>query len=89
MKSIKITSKESNKENVDGKSNPIMENLKSDYFLEKLYNNIPKKKKLEIIKCNKKIQNRINLSVKDYKEYSEIFTTIGIEIRLRKVNMIN
>ena len=39
-----------------------------------------KKKKLEIVKYNKKIQNRINLSVKDYKVYSETFTPIEIEI---------
>ena len=39
-----------------------------------------KKKKLEIVKYNKKIQNRINLSVNDYKEYSETFTQIKIEI---------
>ena len=39
-----------------------------------------KNKKLEIVKFNKKIQNRINLSVKDYKEYSETFTPIEIEI---------
>ena len=39
-----------------------------------------KKKSLEIVKYNKKIQNRINLSVKDYKEYSERFIPIEIEI---------
>ena len=38
------------------------------------------KKKLEIVKYNKRIQNRLNLSVKDYKEYSETFTPIEIEI---------
>ena len=38
------------------------------------------KKKLEIVKYNKKVQNRLNLGVKDYKEYSETFTTIEIEI---------
>ena len=38
------------------------------------------KKKLEIVRCNKKIQNRLNLSIKDYKEYSETFTPIEIEI---------
>ena len=36
------------------------------------------KKKLEIAKYNKRIQNKLNLSVKDYKEYSE--TLIEIEI---------
>ena len=35
--------------------------------------------KLEIVKYNKRIQNRLNLSVKDYKEYSETFTPIEIK----------
>ena len=39
-----------------------------------------KKKKLEIVKYNKRIQNRLNLNFKDYKEYSENFTPIEIEI---------
>ena len=73
-------SKENNEENEIAKPNPIMTNLKSDYFLRKLYDIISKKKKLEIIRFNKKMQNRINLSIKDYKEYSEIFTPIEIEI---------
>ena len=54
------------------KTNVDLLNLKSDYFLQKLFYNMLKKKKLEIVKYNKKIQNRINLSVKDYKEYCEI-----------------
>ena len=73
-------SKENNKENESAKPNPIIEKLKSDYFLQKLYDNMTKLKKLEIVKYNKKIQNRINLSVKNYKEYSETFTPIEIEI---------
>ena len=73
-------SKENNKENESAKPNPPFESLKSDYFLQKLYDNMPKKKKLEIVKYNKKVQNRLNLGVKDYKEYSETFTPIEIEI---------
>ena len=61
-------------------SKGVFKKIKSDYFLRKLYDNMPKKKKLEIVKYNKRIQNRINLSVKDYKEYSETFTPIEIEI---------
>ena len=38
------------------------------------------KKKLEIVKYNKKIQNRLNLCIKDYKENYEIFSPIDIEI---------
>ena len=42
--------------------------------------NIPLKKRLIIVKINKKIQNRLNLSTKNYKVYSETFTSIEIEI---------
>ena len=80
MKSSSNTSKENSKENESAKPNPILEKLKSDYFLQKLYDNMTKKKKLEIVKYYKKIQNRINLRVKNYKEYSEAFTPIEIEI---------
>ena len=79
MSSINVT-KENNKENESAKQNPITEKIKSDYFLQKLYDNMQKKKKLAIVKYNKKIQNRINLSVKDYKEYSETYSSIEIEI---------
>ena len=78
MGSSNNTSKENNEKNESAKPNPIIDNIKSVYFLEKLYDNIQKKKKLEIAKYNKRIQNKLNLSVKDYKEYSE--TLIEIEI---------
>ena len=68
------------KENESAKPNIPFESLQSDYFLQKLFDNMTKKKKLEIVKYNKRIQNRINLSVKNYKEYSETFTPIEIEI---------
>jgi surface protein len=73
-------SKESNKENKSTKQNPIIENLKSDYFLQKLYDNMTKEKKLEIVRYNKRMQYRLNLNIKDYKEYSETFTPIVIEL---------
>ena len=80
MKSSINVSKENSKDNESAKPNPILESLKSDFFLEKLYDIMPKKKKLEIVKYNKKVQNRLDLGVKDYKEYSETFTPIEIEI---------
>ena len=72
-----------NAQNTDlkiGQSNSILQNIKSNYFLERLYDNILKKKSLDIVKYNKRMQNRINLSIKDYKEYSEKFSSIEIEI---------
>ena len=72
MKSSINVSKENNKENESAKPNPIIENIKSRYILSKIYDNMIKKKKLQIVKYNKRIQNRLNLDVKEYKEYSEI-----------------
>ena len=65
-------SKENNKENESAKPNPIIDNIKSRYILSKIIDNMTKKKKFEIVKYNKKIQNRLNLDANDYKEYCEI-----------------
>ena len=54
--------------------------IKSDYFLERLFGNMHKRIKLEIIKYNKNIQKRLKININDYKEYSEIYTSIEIEI---------
>ena len=80
MKSSSNTSKENSKDNESAKPNPILENIKSRYILSKIYNNMTKKKKLEIVKYNKKVQNRLDLGIKDYKEYSETYSSIEIEI---------
>ena len=68
------------KEKIESKN--ILKKLKSDYFLQKLFNNLLKRKSLDIIKYNKNIKNRINISIKDYKEYAEIYSPIEIEIKL-------
>ena len=62
-------------------SKDIFKNLKNDYFLQKLFHILLKKKSLDIIKYNKKIKERINISIKDYKEYSEMYSSIEIEIK--------
>ena len=72
MKSSINVSKANNKENESAKSNLILENIKSRYILSKIYDNMTKKKKFQIVKYNKRIQNRLNLDVNDYKEYCEI-----------------
>ena len=60
---------------------PVYENIKTDYFLEKVFNNLEKKKTLIIVKYNKNIKNRINININDYKEYSEKYSSIEIEIK--------
>ena len=61
------SSNELNKDKIESKD--IFKNLKDDYFLRNVFNNLLKKKSLDIIKYNNKIKDRINISIKDYKEY--------------------
>ena len=88
----KDINKENNKENESAKPNPILENIKSKYILSKIFDFISKKKKLEIVRYNKRIQKRLNLSIKDY--FQE-FSKIEIEIIPTKdkygkfINIIN
>ena len=63
------------------KLNINLDNLKSDYFIQKFFNNINKKKSLEIIKNNKKLQKRLKVELTDYKNYSELYSSIEIEIK--------
>ena len=57
------------------------DNLKRDFFLEKVFNNLNKKKSLEIIKYNNNIKNRMYLNINDYKEYCEKYSSIEIVIK--------
>ena len=55
-------------------------NLKSNYFLQKLFDNIQKRITLKIIKCNINIQKRLNININNYKDFSEKFSSIELEI---------
>ena len=57
-----------------------LEKIKSIYFLQKMFDILNKSKFLGIIKINNAIQKKLNLNIKDYKEYSEIFSPIEIEL---------
>ena len=81
MKPNNVSKDENESENIKiNISNVNLGNLKSDYFLQKILDNIGKKKSLKIVKHNKKIQSRLNLNIKEYKKFSEIFSSIEIEI---------
>ena len=60
--------------------NSTLNRFRCDYFLEKVFNNLEKKKTLNIVKYNKNIRNRINININDYKEYAEKYSSIEIEI---------
>ena len=58
------------------------ENLKDENLFIKIFDHMAKKKALEIIKWNKKIQQRLNLDIKNYKDYSQRYSSIEIELKL-------
>ena len=64
------------------KSKNKYENLKNDYFLQKVFNNVEKKKLLNFVKYSKNVKKRINININDFKEYSEKYSSIEIEIKL-------
>ena len=58
-----------------------LQNLKSDYFIQKFFDYIQKRRTLKTIRYNKSIQKRININIIHYKEYSEKYSSIEIEIK--------
>ena len=62
-------------------SDNILQNLKSDYFIQKFFDYIQKRRILKTIRYNKSIQKRININIIHYKEYSEKYSSIEIEIK--------
>ena len=62
MESNNLISKEKIKIN-QIKSVAKYEMIKTDYFLEKVFNNLEEKKSLNLVKYNKNIKNRINIDI--------------------------
>ena len=44
----------------------MLENIRSKYILEKIFDYLKNKRKLKIIKCNKKILGDLNISKEDF-----------------------
>ena len=62
------------------KSDNKLKKLRSDYIIRKIFEFIPRKKSLGIIKYNKSIQKRIDININHYKVYSEQYSSIELEI---------
>ena len=75
---IKLSSQKKDINKIEAKCD--LNNIKNDYFLQKVFNNLHKKNSLEMAKYNKKIKERLNLNISDYKEYCETYSSIEIEI---------
>ena len=63
-------------------------NIKSDYILKKVFDCLNLKSKLKSIKNNKKLQKKLNISIQDYKDYTDIIIEI-IPYEKKYDNFIN
>ena len=54
--------------------------IRSRHILHIILNNLHKTNLLEMIRYNKSIQKILNININDYKEYSEVYSPIEIEI---------
>ena len=69
--------------------------LNSDFFLQRVFEHIQKKHSLKIVKHNKNIQKRLGFNINTYREYSETFSSIEIEIKPKEnvigsfINVLN
>ena len=68
------------------KSKVNLNNLKSIVILKKILSYITKNETLNILRYNKKLQKRLNLSINDYKDYSQLYSPIEIELKLDDKN---
>ena len=78
-KDIINTEKEIEKLNLI-KSNNKFINIKSNYILKRLFGIMQTKISLKIIKFNINIQKRLNININNYKDFSEKFSSIELEI---------
>ena len=69
-----------NRSMIDPDKLSILENIKSELIQRIILNNLQKKKSLELIKYNKRLQDKLNLSLNDYKEYLGKYSLIELEI---------
>ena len=61
-----------------------LKNIKSVYFIQKIFVHFGKVKSLLIVNYNKKLQNLLKFNFNDYKDYSELFSPIEIELTVAK-----
>ena len=65
---------------MDSYSNYKIEMISSKYITQKIFDNLHKKRALQIIKYNRKIQIKLEKDINDFKESSELYSSIEIEI---------
>jgi len=61
-------------------ANNLIRKLNSDYFIQKFFGYMTKRKSLETVRYNKSIQKIIDININHYKAYSEEYSSIELDI---------
>ena len=59
--------------------------IRSRYIIKQIFDNIIERRYLSIVKYNKKHQNILNLSIKNYKIYNQIEIELYLLIEIMKI----
>ena len=78
-KDIINSKKQIEKLNTNKSKNKLID-IKSCYIMKKIFHNIQKRIYLVIIKYNINIQKRLNININNYKDFSELYSSIKLEI---------
>ena len=64
----------------ESSNSSIIIKIRCKYIIEKIFNLFTKKRVLKFLRYNKKILNKMNMSINDYKNYYEEYSVIEFEI---------
>ena len=70
----------------------MLEDIKSNQILDTIFQKMKNKRKLKIIKCSKKIINRLNITKDDFKAYEtlkQLTKKLKLKIDDIKINYLN
>ena len=83
------------KENNENNSMCKLDNIKSKLILRKIFDILCREDLLRIVKYNKKLQNKLNLKIKDFEEGLKYYSLIEFELKIKKdefgkfINVLN
>ena len=65
------------------------DNVKSKYILKQILDDLSQKKILEMVKYNKKIQERLDIKIDNYKEFCKLYSSIEFELKINNDNLFD
>ena len=65
------------------------DSVKSKYILKQILDDLSQKKILEMVKYNKKIQERLDIKIDNYKEFCKLYSSIEFELKINNDNLFD